>query len=264
MEQLLIYLLAGAFVGVIAGLFGVGGGLIIVPILSIVFAQLGFFEGHVIHLAIGSSLATIIFTSLSSIRAHHQHQAVRWDIVKLLLPGLLIGTFGMGLMVKHFSSTSLTWAFGLFEWAAAIKMWFSTQPKQSRQLPGWTGNSIAGVVIGSVSAVMGIGGGTLSVPYLVWCSVAVKQAVGTASALGLPIAIGGALGFLLSGWSQEQLPEYATGYLYWPAIGGIVAASVFTAPLGAKLAHWLAPEKLKKGFAILLAILGTHMIWSAT
>lgn len=265
MEILILYLLLGAFVGVIAGLFGVGGGLIIVPALVFIFRG-DFQDAPLIadalsmHVALGTSLATIIVTSLSSTRAHHRHGAVLWLAVHRLAPGIVLGTFIGAVLVDTLRNDTLRVVFGLFELLVAAQMGFGLSAAAQRQLPGWIGTSAVGLIIGAVSAVVGIGGGTLTVPFLTWCNIGIRRAVATSAACGLPIAVAGTLAFIATGWDEAGLPPWSSGYIYWPAFLGIATASVLFAPLGAKLAHTLPAEKLKRYFAIFLAFLGVRML----
>lgn len=260
MYEWLAYLLLGAFAGVVAGLLGVGGGLLIVPVLVYVFATLGFAPEVIVHMAVGTSLATIVFTSISSSGAHHRFGAVQWPVFWRLAPGIVIGTFIGAAIADLMNAASLRSFFGVFELIVAVQMASNARPNPQRQLPGWPGTSIAGTLIGTVSAIVGIGGGTMTVPLLVWCNVAMQKAVATSAAVGLPIAIAGATGYLITGLDETALPARTVGYLYWPAFAGIVAMSIVTAPLGAKLAHRLPEAKLKRIFALLLAILGIRML----
>ncbi len=260
MEILLLYILLGAFVGVLAGLFGVGGGLVIVPVLVFIFKGQGISAEVIMHLAIGTSLATIVITSISSVRAHHQHGAVLWPAFRRLTPGIVVGALLGSYIVDHLPNDTLRIIFGVFELLVAAQMGLSLKTAPHRQLPGWPGMSLAGIIIGKVSAIIGIGGGTLTVPFLVWCNAGMRQAVATSAACGLPIAIAGTVGFMVTGWNEPQLPAWSSGYIYWPAFAGIALASVLFAPLGAKLAHTLPADKLKRYFAILLAFLGLRML----
>jgi len=250
----------GAFAGLVAGLLGVGGGLIIVPVLVFIFTGQGIANHLIVHLAVGTSLATIVFTSISSVRAHHQHGAVIWPVFWQLTPGIVIGAWLGALFADVLASDQLRRFFGVFELLVAIQMTFNVKPRPHRQLPRRTGMLAAGGVIGSISAIVGIGGGTMTVPFLVWCNVAMRKAVATSSACGLPIAIAGATGFIVTGWNAVDLPVYSSGYVYWPAFIGIVIASVLSAPLGARLAHRLPAAQLKRIFAVLLYILGLRML----
>lgn len=259
-EILLIYLLVGAFAGTIAGLLGVGGGLIIVPVLALLFQRWGFADSVLMHLAIGTSLATIVLTAISSMRAHHRRGAVDWSVFRRLTPGIVIGALLGAVIADFMPAKALRLFFGVFELAVAAQIGLNLMASPHRRLPGGVGMGIAGTVIGALSAVVGIGGGTLTVPFLVWCNVALRNAVATSSATGLPIAVAGAVGFVLTGWNAPDLPPWSTGYLYWPALAGIAAASLVFAPLGAWLAHTLPVHTLRRFFAIFLAVLGVRML----
>ncbi len=257
----LIYLGLGAFAGTVAGLLGVGGGLIIVPVLAIVFAQQGVSAEHLMHLAVGTSLATIVPTSISSVAAHHRRGAVLWEVFRRLLPGIVVGAIAGALLAKFLNTAVLRTTFGVFELLVAAQLALDVKPAPHRDLPGPPAMAAAGTVIGSVSAVLGIGGGTLTVPFLVWCNTEVRKAVATSSACGLPIAVAGGVGFVLTGWGVTgTLPPLSLGFVYLPALLGISVASVLFAPLGARLAHWLAPQILKRVFAFFLAALGIRML----
>lgn len=260
MESILIYLLLGAAVGTVAGLLGVGGGLIIVPVLIMLFRYQDISPDIIVHLAIGTSLATIIITSLSSIRAHHQRGAVLWPVFKKLTPGIISGALLGACIAQQLQTGNLRTVFGVFELYVAIQMSLNIKPKPHRKLPATAGLFASGNVIGGVSSLVGIGGGTLTVPFLVWCNINMRQAVATSAACGLPIAVAGSLGFIIAGWNEANLPEYSSGYVYWPAFAGIIITSVLFAPLGAKWAHQLPTDKLKKIFAILLYLLAAKML----
>ncbi|WP_035274676.1 sulfite exporter TauE/SafE family protein [Desulfogranum japonicum] len=260
MEIILLYLALGAFGGVLAGLLGIGGGLVIVPMLTFSFAAQGIPHEHILHLALGTSLTSIIFTSISSLLAHHKRGAVIWPTVISLTPGILIGTFFGTWVAAQLSTNFLKIFFGVFLLYVATQMLLGIKPKASRELPGTTGMFASGSIIGIFSSLVGIGGGTLSVPFLVFHNTAMHKAIGTAAAIGLPIALAGSAGNILNGWSAEGLPAGCIGYVYLTALIGIVAASVCTAPLGAKLAHSLPVAKLKRIFAILLYVVGIKML----
>jgi uncharacterized membrane protein YfcA len=260
----LLYAFTGAFAGVLAGLLGVGGGLVIVPMLNIAFGIVALPAEYIQHLALGTSLASIMFTSVSSLRAHHQRGAVVWPIVKAVTPGILIGTFLGSKVAAMLSTRFLTGFFVCFLYYVAAQMLLNIKPKATRQTPGAAGMFGAGSVIGGVSALVGIGGGTLSVPFMTWCNVPLHTCIGTSAAIGFPIAVAGAAGYYVNGLSAN-LPGLAEGYagfIYLPALLGVAIVSVLTAPLGAKLAHSLPVGKLKKIFAGLLLIMGTKMLWS--
>jgi len=261
MSLLFALLVLGLVSGFIAGLLGVGGGLVMVPVLVVIFAQQGFDAAWHMHLALGTSLAVIVLTSIASLRAHHAHGAVRWQTVKRIAPGIVIGTLIGALLARHFSDLGLRVFFVAFLFFAATQMWLEYKPHAQRELPGRMGMTGVGAVIGAVSAWVGIGGGTLSVPFQLWCNVRLHEAIGTSAAIGLPIAIAGTLGYALSGWGAPGLPAYSVGFVYLPALAGIAAASWLTAPLGARLAHRLPVRKLKRIFAVLLYALGLRMAW---
>jgi uncharacterized protein len=256
-----IYLLLGAIVGFFAGLLGIGGGLIMVPVLTFIFGTQHFPPDRILHLALGTTMAAIIFTSVSSLRTHHAHGAVNWQIVKYITPGIVIGTLGGATLVSALPSRILSIIFVLFIYYAATQMLLKTTPKPSRTLPGRLGMFGAGSVIGAISSFVAIGGGLLTVPFLSICNVRLQHAIGTAAAVGFPIAVAGAIGYIANGIAQPQpLPEYSLGYVYLPALGWIVLASTLTAPLGAKTTHIVQTATLKKIFVGLLYLLGTKML----
>jgi uncharacterized protein len=257
---LVIAFASGGLVGVLAGLLGVGGGLIVVPLLAWLFTLSGFAADQIMHLALGSSLATIIFTSIASVYAHHQRGAVLWSLVARFTPGIVLGTLAVALIVQALGGKTLQVFFGLFELAVAVQMALSLRPNPHRQPLQFAAATLLGGTIGGISALVGVGGGTLTVPLLLWCNVTMQRAVATAAALGLPIAIGGSVGYLVAGWQAPDLPEGATGYLYWPAIVAIAASSLLTARWGAALAHRLPAARLKQLFAVILALIGLRMV----
>lgn len=256
----LAYAGVGAFAGLLAGLFGVGGGLVIVPVLALLFARSGFAPELIMHLAIGTSLATIVLTSLSSVYAHHRRGAVQWPLVGQLAPGILLGAWLGAALADQLASEWLQVIFGVFELLVALQMGLNLRVSPHRGLPGRVGMGMAGGIIGTLSALVGIGGGTMTVPFLHWCNVAMRHAVATSAACGLPIALAGTAGYIVSGWETPGLPPLSSGYLYWPAFAGIVLASVLFAPLGARLAHSLPSGHLKRVFALFLALLGGRML----
>lgn len=258
--SVLVYLALGACAGILAGLFGIGGGLIIVPVLIISFGFQGVSEDVATHMAVGTSLATIIFTSLSSMRSHHVKKAVRWDLFRPMLVGILLGA-GLGAWTASLmAGESLQTIIGVFVILVAIRMLLDLAPKPGRDTPGPMGLSVAGAGIGWASAIFGIGGGTLTVPYLSWCNVRMQTAIGTAAACGLPIAVAGALTNIAVGWHAAALPSYSLGFVYLPALLGIVATSVISARFGAELAHRLEVRVLKRIFAVFLLVVGIRFL----
>ncbi len=259
---LLLYLVLGAAAGVVAGLFGIGGGLLIVPVLVFSFGLQGMSPDVLTHAAVATSLATIVVTSISSIRAHHKRGAVRWEIFKPLMVGILIGAFVGVLTADKMEGRHLQIAIGLFALAVAFQMAFGLKPKAGAEVPSNNGLAGAGGVIGWASALFGIGGGTLTVPYLTWKQVPMQQAVATSAACGLPIAAMGALTNIYTGWGEEGLAQWSLGYIYLPAFLGIIASSSIFAKVGAKLAHSLSADLLKKIFAVFLFLVALRFLLS--
>ncbi|MFL0796197.1 MAG: sulfite exporter TauE/SafE family protein [Cellvibrionaceae bacterium] len=256
----IIYLSLGAVAGLTAGLFGIGGGVVIVPALLLTFPFLGVDEAVMTHLAIGTSLATILITSVSSIQAHHKKGAVRWPVVWRITPGIIVGALFGAQIAGSLDGETLRKAFGIFLLIIAFKMGIGLKPKATRDLPTTPGLVFSGGVIGGISALFGIGGGSLTVPFLSWCRVAMAEAVASAAAVGFPIALAGAFGYFYTGLNAENLPDMATGYIYWPAFVGIVIASAPCAKVGAFIAHKLPARKLQIGFAILLGVIGLKFL----
>ena len=258
---LLAYFALGLGAGFIAGLLGVGGGLVMVPALTWAYTRQHFNPDYNIHLALGTSLAVIVLTSISSLRAHHAHGAVDWTAVRRIAPGIVAGTLLGSLAAAWLSDTGLKAFFTIFLLYAATQMLFGFKPKPSRELPGWPGMTLAGTVIGAVSSWVGIGGGTLSVPFLTWCNAGLRRAIGTSSAIGFPIAVAGTVGYALAGRSVADLPAGSLGFVYLPALAAIAAGSWLTAPLGARATHRWPVSMLKKIFAGLLYVLGIRMAY---
>lgn len=261
---IIAFLLTGVFSGTVAGLLGVGGGLIIVPIIVAILHTQGLAADYSIKIAVATSLAIIIPTSLSSARAHHRSGALRWPLFWQLLPGIVGGTVLGGFIVDAMPELWLRLFFSAGCWVVGLKMLFGAQPQPHRQLPGAVGMGAAGSFIGAVSAMLGIGGGSLTVPFLHWCNVNMREAVATSSACGLPIAVAGAITLALTGMDLEALPEYSLGYIYLPAFLGIASTAVLMAPVGAKLAHRLPVGVLKKCLSLFLLAAGTRMLGKAT
>ena len=259
---LLSYVGLGLASGFIAGLFGVGGGLTIVPVLLLLFQAQGFPEGELMHLALGTAMATIVVTSISSMRAHHGHGGVRWDIFRGMSLGLVAGTLLGSLFASRVPTDTLAVVFTAIVYWASLQMLLDFKPKASRQLPGVGGLLGVGSLIGGVSSLVAAGGGFLSVPFMVLCNVNIRQAVGTSAALGFPIAAAGVVGYIVGGWSVEGLPGPNLGFIYIPACLGVVLATIFMAPIGARVAHSLPVKELKRAFGVLLALLASKMLWN--
>ena len=273
--ELIIFLVIGALAGFAAGLFGVGGGTIIVPLLFIVFTQMGYDPDVIMHLALGTSLATIIVTSISSLMAHNKKGSVMWPVFKNLAPGMALGCFFGAGVAGLISGIYLQIIVGVFLLWVAYRM-FAKAKNQPAASTSNTGNQdtsyeivlpskpkqlAAGGVIGIASAIFGIGGGSLTVPYLTRYGVVMQKAVGTSAACGLPIAIAGALGFMLFGMQAKIDVPNTIGFVHIYAFLGISVMSFFTAKLGAKVAHILSPALLKKCFAILLTVVGCYFLY---
>ncbi|MBT0961065.1 sulfite exporter TauE/SafE family protein [Denitromonas iodatirespirans] len=258
----LSYPVLGAFVGFFAGLLGVGGGGIMVPVLTSLFVAQGFPADKIVHMALGTSMAGIVMTSVASLRAHHRHRAVRWDVVRAITPGILAGTFGATFIASHVASRPLAIFFACFMAYVSTQMLLNIKPKPSRALPGPLGMTGVGLGIGGVSALVAIGGGSLSVPFMTWCNLKIQNAIGTSAAIGLPIALAGTAGYVINGWGTEGTPAYTAGFIYLPALVLITLVSTFTAPLGVQLAHRLPVATLKKVFAGVLILLCVKMLHS--
>ncbi|MBY0271662.1 MAG: sulfite exporter TauE/SafE family protein [Burkholderiales bacterium] len=256
------YLALGAIVGFFAGLLGIGGGAAMVPVLAFIFAAKGFDPAQVVHLALGTSMATILFTSVSSVRAHRRHGAVNWQIVRRIAPGIVIGTFGGALLASALDVRVLAIVFTLLIYYMSVQMFFGKKPASGAMPLSSAGLNLASALIGVISSLTATGGAALVVAYLVKRGTAIHQAIGSAAAIGWPLAAAGTAGFLVTGIGQPGIPAYSLGYIYLPALAGIVIASMLLAPLGARLAHRTPGALLKKIFAVLLFTLATKMLFS--
>lgn len=262
MEWWLIYILLGAVAGFFAGLLGIGGGLIIVPALTFIFIAQDFPPDRILHLALGTTMATIIFTSVTSLRAHHAYGAVNWTVVKNISPGILLGTLCGATLAGTLSSQILSIIFVIFIFYAATQMILKLNPTPSLKLPGKTGMFVTGSLIGALSSLAALGGGLLSVPFLTLCNIKLHHAIGTAAAIGFPIAVAGTIGYVANGLMQsQQLPDHTLGYVYLPALGWLILASMLTAPIGARTTHTTHINILRKIFVILLYSLGVKMLF---
>lgn len=262
METVAVFLVTGVAAGVLAGLFGVGGGLIIVPALAVILPKLGTAPEVVMQSAIGTSLAVIGLTGISSTRSHHARGGVIWPIFWRLAPGIVIGSLIGAAIAHQVSSDVLKKCVGIGALLISIQMLVDAAPKPTRSAPGALGLGLVGSVIGALSALIGIGGGSLTVPYLSACNIDMRRAVGTSAACGMPIAWAGAAGFAFNGHGVAGLAPWSLGYIDLAAFAGIAVTSVLTAPLGAKLAHGLSPKLLKRAFAIFLAGVSLRMLLS--
>ncbi len=254
-------LILGMVAGTLAGLLGVGGGGVIVPALVFLLhdhPQIP--PEHLMHIALGTSLATIVLTSLSSIYAHNKRGAVKWQIVTQLTGGIIVGALLGAAVAASLSSRMLSIIFGIFLLLLSLELGFGKKPAPHRQLPNAWATSGVGGIIGVISSLVGIGGGSLTVPFLAYCNIPLQNAIATSAACGFPIAVSGAIGFIISGWGVAGLPPASLGFVYLPAFITIAATSLFFAPLGVKLAHSLPTLLLKRIFAAVLALVGLKML----
>ena len=266
LEPLLIIELValGLSTGFLAGLLGIGGGMMMVPFITLILSGRAVGPDLAVKMAIATSMATIIFTSISSVRAHHKRGAVRWELVKGLAPGIILGGFIASLGVfSLLKGSSLALFFAVFVSFSATQMFLDKKPAPTRQVPGTAGLMGAGSVIGFLSGLVGAGGGFISVPFMTWCNVAIHNAVATSAALGLPIALANVVGYVVAGQSVQHLPSYSFGYIWLPALLVIASCSVLTAPLGARAAHKLPVKQLKRVFASILYVLTAYMLYKA-
>jgi uncharacterized membrane protein YfcA len=260
MQWWLAYLAIGSVVGFFAGLLGIGGGMVMVPMLAWAFTAQGLAAEHIVHLALGTSMATIMFTSVSSMRAHHAHDAVDWKVARGMAPGILTGSFLAALAAGLIPTRPLAVMFTMLVFYAATQILFDLRPKRSRELPGPTGVFAAGAGIGAISSLLAAGGAFMCIPFLVWCSVPVRRAIGTAAAVGLPIAVAGTAGYVLQGLRVAGLPAGTLGYVYLPALALVVITSMLAAPIGARVAHRVPVKRLRIVFAAVLYALAARML----
>lgn len=260
--EIFIYLVTGIFAGLSAGLFGVGGGIIVVPVLSLLFHTLQFPPDHLMHLAIGTSLATIVVSSFVSTRGHQRKGNIDWTFVRNCLMGCVIGVIAGSLLAAQLHSNGLQLLFAMFECVVAFKLWFDKKPSLdgavTKALSAAAAN-VFGFVVGLLSSMMGIGGGTVSIPIMLTLKMPVHRTIATSAAIGLPVAVCGTLGFICTGWAIQGLPQYSLGFVYLPAFIGITVGSLLSVSQGVALAYKLPVHTLKKLLAILLFSLGVKM-----
>ena len=261
-ETILVMLAVGSIAGFIAGLLGIGGGMIIVPVVLWVLQMkgLGGIE-HAQHLAVGTSFAIMVFTTFSSVMAQQRKGSVDWAVVRRMAPGMVVGVMIGSMLAKRLSNEALQVFFIVFVVLVALKTLTDAKPKPTRSLPGPAGLAAVGSLFGMASSWVGRGGGSLSVPFMLYCNVPVRTAVGTSAGLAWPIAVAGAVGYLYSGWNVAGLPEGTLGFWYLPAVAVLSVATMLFAPLGVKAAHKLPPEKLKLAFGLLLLVIAARMLW---
>lgn len=255
-----IYIALGVFAGMLSGLFGIGGGLVIVPTLLICFKILHFPEAHTMHMAIGTSLAIILVTVTNSMYGHHLNRNVDWEISRKIFVAIVIGAITGSFVSKDLAASTLEIIFSVYVVLVSIKMFMDV--KVERELKSTSDHMyrFVGLIIGFKSTILGIGGGTISIPFLTWRGHPMKKAVGVSASLGIPIALAGAGSYIYTGYKLDGLPEYSLGYVYLPAVAGVVLTSTYFARLGAKISHKLPQQKMKKGFATFLLIVAIKMI----
>jgi uncharacterized membrane protein YfcA len=259
-EWWLGYAAIGAAVGFFAGMLGIGGGAIMVPLLVILFEAQGLPKSQILHLAVGTGMATILFTSVASVRAHAARGAIRWDIALNITPGILLGGLFGSWIASYIPALWFAAAFTVVIYVAATNMLLDRKPKPSRQPPGFPGMTAFGFVVSAVSAFTAIGGAFMTVPFMLWCNVPMLSAIGTAAAIGFPIALSGTAGFIAAGLREGGLPSYSLGFVYLPAVAGIVVSRMLMAPVGAAAAHRLPTVWLKRTFAVLFYVMATRML----
>jgi len=256
---ILAFLLIGLVAGYLAGFLGIGGGFVVVPALTFLFLQDPATAPFAVHMAVATSLGTMLVTSLSSIIAHHRRRAVRWPLVRALAPGLVAGAVLGALLADRLDGAALVRIVGVFAILAGLQLVLARKPTGERPLPGQPAVSVVGVIIGGISSLIGIGGGALTGPWQMWHGVRAQNAVATSAACGYPIAIAGSLSFVVLGL-DGGLPAGALGYVHLPAFAGIAVASAVAAPLGAATVHRLPPVTVRRLFGVFLLLVGLRML----
>ena len=262
MNWLLAYVFMGAVVGVLAGLLGIGGGMTLVPVLAAMFAAQHFAPDHVVHLALATSMASIIFTSGASVREHWKLGGVDFTIVKRMAPGMVVGSLVATMASSRIPQRWLAMTFAIIVYLGATQILFNRKPAAARTLPGAAPLVAIGIVIGAVCGLVSAGGAFLTVPFMLWCGVPMRTTIGTAAMIGIPVAVVGTAGYIYSGWQIAGLPPATLGFIVLPALVGLVCGSVVTAPYGARMAHRLPVLTIKRIFAGLLYVLATKMLLS--
>ena len=262
MTWLAAYAAAGAVVGFLAGLLGIGGGMTLVPVLAALYVAQSLSAEHTVHMALATAMASIVFTSSASVREHHRHGAVDWTIVRRMVPGMLLGALVSTLATGWIAQRTLALSFAVIVYAGAVQIWIGRKPSAHAAMPGAPAVFGVGTVIGAISGLVSAGGTFLTVPFMLYCGVRMHTAIGTGAAIGIPVALVGTLGYILTGWSTGGLPSWTIGFVYLPALAFLVLGSVVTAPMGARAAHKLPVATLRRVFACLLFVLATKMVWT--
>lgn len=260
MTWLAVYVVAGSFIGFLSGLLGIGGGLTLVPVFSALFDAQHIASGNSVHLALGTAMAAVAFTTMSSVRAHHRLGGVDWSIVRRLAPSMVAGSLLSTLFSGFVPQRALALVFAVIVYAGATQMLLGKKPRSARSLPSLVPLSILGFAIGIVCGLVSAGGAFMTIPLMLYCGVNMRTAIGTAAACGVPTAVMGALGFVASGWGASELPAWSVGFVYLPAFVAVVSTSVLVAPVGARVAHRVPVESLRRVFALMLFALATRML----
>ncbi|SNX29254.1 Uncharacterized membrane protein YfcA [Polynucleobacter meluiroseus] len=259
-NDILMLMLCGSISGFMAGLLGIGGGMILVPFMILVFNHLGFNQHVIVHMAIATGMATILFTTTSAILAHHKHGSIDWKLVASLSPGMVLGgLFGGSEIFEAINTSWLSLGFAIFIVYTSIQMIINKKPTAGRDLPGPVGLFSFGAFAGVLASLVGAGGAFITVPFMLWCNVKPHTAMASSSGLGFPIAAAATVGYMYGSWGNPNLPEGSLGFIYIPAVLCIVVVSVFTAPFGARMARKLNVGQLKRIFGIMLFLLAAFM-----
>lgn len=258
-EMYLEFALIGIVAGYLAGFLGIGGGFVVVPALTWLFLRDSATAPWAIHMAVATSLATMLVTSLSSIMAHHRRDAIHWSVVRSLAAGLITGAVLGAVIADALHGDALVRVFGTFALLAGVQLVLGRQPEGEKPLPGQPAASLVGLLFGTISSLIGIGGGALTGPWQMWHGIKAQSAVATSAACGYPIAVAGTLSFVLLG-SDGNLPGQALGYVHLPAFAGIALTSALAAPLGAATVHRLPPKLVRRIFGVFLLLVGLRML----
>jgi uncharacterized membrane protein YfcA len=260
LSDILMLMLCGSISGFLAGLLGIGGGMILVPFMILVFNHLGFNQEVIVHMAIATGMATILFTTSSAIWAHHKHGSIDWKLVASLSPGMIFGgLIGGSELFEALKTSWLSLFFAIFIVYTSIQMLLNKKPTAGRDLPGVIGLFSFGTFAGALASLVGAGGAFITVPFMLWCNVKPHTAMATSSGLGLPVSLAATLGYMYGSWGNPNLPSGSLGFVYLPAVACIVIVSIFTAPFGAKMARKLNVAQLKRVFGIMLFFLAAFM-----
>jgi uncharacterized membrane protein YfcA len=260
LSDILMLMLCGSISGFLAGLLGIGGGMILVPFMILVFNHLGFSQEVIVHMAIATGMCTILFTTSSAIWAHHKHGSIDWKLVAALSPGMIFGgLIGGSELFEALKTSWLSLFFAVFIVYTSIQMLLNKKPKAGRDLPGALGLFSFGGFAGALASLVGAGGAFITVPFMLWCNVKPHTAMATSSGLGLPVAAAATLGYMYGSWGNPNLPAGSMGFVYLPAVACIVVVSIFTAPFGARLARKLDVAQLKRVFGVMLLLLAAFM-----